>query len=459
MNYLDSIFAPALRKENGGISRINVGDLLGVISYAGGAYSNAVTTLSGYRFPVSTYMSRNGRFVAVMYRRANEGDPDSHDSSTAYIDVIDTQSWEVISTIHETSDPSWIAVSDVGVIVVSLINTARVYDAVAGEDLATIGGEGNELVTANITYGGGTPLRVVEFSPDGMHLLCGRYSFGIGVYRTSDWQLDPTITLPGFYIPEVDDDPDAFRDSVCWLNFSPDGDVLYYLTTDAGLNALAWPSGDPVAVPTVTPLISPSGGDIGFHPDGKRLFFNPGTSYGESLVVRCVQLDDPDATPEVVYSDPNFMGIESVGINFSPDGSRMLLSGSLHSSQNDSTVAPSYATVIGIKVLDIATWETELTYRWAFGAYVYGVRNFAVWLPSTSLGVMTGVVTDDTGAPVERDVLVIPRNPESHLPPAWSRSGPDGRYRIPLAMSGELLSRIVFDSTGEFNDLIDKVRV
>lgn len=82
-----------------------------------------------------------------------------------------------------------------------------------------------------------------------------------------------------------------------------------------------------------------------------------------------------------------------------------------------------------------------------------------MWLPLAKLQEVTGIIKDETGAGVQRPVLVQARSKDSLMQPYWTESDATGRFRVPVAAAGQVLSRIAFDTTGTFNDLIDKVQV
>ncbi|MFN3377501.1 MAG: hypothetical protein ACK40S_13250, partial [Burkholderiaceae bacterium] len=85
--------------------------------------------------------------------------------------------------------------------------------------------------------------------------------------------------------------------------------------------------------------------------------------------------------------------------------------------------------------------------------------RFAVWLPAAKLQLVTGLIKDEAGAGVVRTVVLQPREKDSPMQPYWTQSDAMGRFKVPVAAAGQVLNRIALDSTGTFNDLIDKVQV
>ena len=152
-------------------------------------------------------------------------------------------------------------------------------------------------------------------------------------------------------------------------------------------------------------------------------------------------------------------GFSHIGLSLSPDGSKAALMGYAPDSEINRAYGGA-AQALKLVVVDTATGATQKSQTWTSrGHFGNNISRFAVWLPLAKLQEVTGIIKDETGAGVQRPVLVQARSEDSLMQPFWTESDATGRFRVPVAAKGQVLSRIAFDTTGTFNDLIDKVQV
>ena len=369
------------------------------------------------------------------------------DSYNQYVlHAIDTVGWTKALTstfAHPMNGPVAMVATPDGFVVVAAQSGVHVLSAADGQQVTTT------------AYAGPPPPSNcgarMTLTPDGGRVLIGLVALGLMVINTNDWSLgdprsiDQTFGIPDETHPEVA--PASFL-----AQFSPDGSRLYY-TAGIELKCLSWPSLAPIQLPAETPQA-----------EFLRLMFldAAGTEFLYQIpsgadVGNVVRVDVSTGVATTVFTMPAAAAglLQWVDADLSPDGSKLAVFWcGTHEGLNG-----GFSAYFALE-FDLDAAQQGVIMFQPYNVALPGSRNsgLCVWTPGATLTVVAGKVTDENGAPVARTVLVHGRDPELGLPPAWGVSDAvTGRYAIPIAAGGVTVSRIVFDSTGNFNDLIDKV--
>ncbi|MDH1766508.1 hypothetical protein N5D37_12815 [Comamonas aquatica] len=435
---------------------------IGVLAYADGQYLPAMSAAPVNQHTVFVAHSRNGKFVACLCRVLSETQypPSVSFSNSDYqVDVYDTDSWQRVHTINPletgTTFPNAVVVSNAGVVAIAAsIDGVRVVDAVGKAELAML------------TFADGPPAayrsnsmaQVLDFSPSEDYLFVARVAYGVAAFKTADWTRDAAMKLDAaFYDPEVGDDG-AMQSPTNWLKFSPTGDAVYLYGPEHGFRGKSWPALQPLTLPAFH--MGGSVCDLGFSPDGQTLFYTLAADVSGVGALTKLDLADAGAEPvDVLVTAADTFQWGNIGFSLSADGTKVALMGYAPGNlvNREYGGADQAATVI---VADTGTGAVEKTTLCTIRGNLSGAfYHFAVWLPVAKLQLVTGLIKDEAGAGVVRTVVLQPREQDSPMRPYWTQSDSTGRFKVPAAVAGKVLNRIALDSTGNFNDLIDKVQV
>lgn len=440
------------------------GAIAGVLAYADGQYLPAMSALPVSQHAFFATHSRNGKYVAVLCRTlasTQDFPPSVSLDSYAYrVTVYDTDSWQLVHTINAPPSGSYLpnamAVSNTGVVALAAgSDGVRVVDAVAQTELAVLTFAGPPA-----TYMGDAQAPLVEFSPDGAYLFVARISWGIATFSTTNWTRDTNTVLDAsFYDPADPQDPGYMQSPTNGVKFSPAGDAVYFYGPEHGLRGKSWPA---LAALTLPPLnAADTLTDLGFSAGGQTLYYVQKSDASGIATLYGLDLSDVGSQPAVVASTASgtFKASVNIGLSLSPDGSKAALTGYAPDSEINQAYGGA-AQALKLVVVDTATGATQKSQTWTSrGSFGDDMSRFAVWLPLAKLQDVTGIIKDEAGAGVQRPVLVQARSEDSLMQPFWTESDATGRFRVPVAAAGQVLSRIAFDTTGTFNDLIDKVQV
>lgn len=436
---------------------------VGVLAYADGQYLPAISAMPVSQHAFFVAHSRNGKYVAVLCRAlaATQYPPSvSLDNSAYRVEVYDTDSWQLLHTIESlpaaTTIPNAVAISDAGVVALAAnMDGVRVVDAAAQTDLAVLTFEGPP-----VTYMGDAMMPLLEFSPDGAYLFVGRTAWGIATFSTTDWTRDVDTVLDATFYDQTDpEDIGVMQSPTNGVKFSPAGDAVYFYGPEHGLRGKSWPALTTLTLPVLGAASTLT--DLGFSADGQTLYYVEQADVSGIATLYGLDLSDAEAQPAVVASTAvdAFKASANIGLSLSADGSKAALMGYAPDSEIDQAYGGALQA-LKLVVVDIATGASQKSQTWTLRSYFGdGISRFAVWLPSIKLQEVTGIIKDETGAGVQRPVLVQARSKDSLVEPYWTQSDVTGRFRVPVAVKGQVLSRIAFDTTGIFNDLIDKVQV
>lgn len=436
---------------------------VGVLAYADGQYLPAMSAMPVSQLAFFVAHSRNGKYVAVLCRAlaSTQYPPSvSFDNSAYRVEVYDTDSWQLLHTVESlpsaTTIPNAVAISDAGVVALAAnMDGVRVVDAAAQTDLAVLTFEGPP-----VTYMGEAMMPLLEFSPDGAYLFVGRVAWGIATFNTSDWTRNVGTVLDATFYDQTDpEDTGVMQSPTNGVKFSPAGDAVYFYGPEHGLRGKSWHALAALTLPVLGAASTLT--DLGFSADGQTLYYVEQADVSGIATLYGLDLSDAEAQPAVVASTAvdAFKASANIGLSLSADGSKAALMGYAPDSEIDQAYGGALQA-LKLVVVDIATGASQKSQTWTLRSYFGdGISRFAVWLPSIKLQEVTGIIKDETGAGVQRPVLVQARSKDSLVEPYWTQSDVTGRFRVPVAAKGQVLSRIAFDTTGIFNDLIDKVQV
>ena len=457
-SFNDSIVVPFGLTELAGAS-----SAVGVLAYADGQYLPAMSAMPVSQHAFFATHSRNGKYVAFLCRvsSATLYSPEVTFGPSAYrVTVYDTDSWQLVHTINAPPSGSYLpnamAISNTGVVALAAgSDGVRVVDAVTQTELAVLTFAGPPA-----TYMDPGMMPVLEFSPDGAYLFVARISFGIATFSTTDWTRDvDTVLDASFYDPVNQGDTGYMQSPTNGVKFSPAGDAVYFYGSEHGLRGKSWPALTPLTLPVFNAANTLT--DLGFSADGQTLYYVGKSDSSGIATLYGLDLSDVGAQPAVVASTaPGTFGASvNIGLSLSPDGSKAALMGYAPNSEINQAYGGA-AQALKLVVVDTATGATQKSQTWTTRGY-FGddMSRFAVWLPLAKLQLVTGLIKDETGAGVQRPVLVQARSGDSLMQPYWTESDATGRFRVPVAAKGHVLNRIAFDATSTFNDLIDKVQV
>lgn len=458
-SFNDSIVVPFGLTELAGAS-----SAVGVLAYADGQYLPAMSAMPVSQHAFFVAHSRNGKYVAVLCRvpASTQSPPSVSLQNSAYrVEVFDTDSWQLVHTIDALPSssrlPNAVAVSDTGVVALAAYSDGvRVVDAVAQTELAVL------------TFGGGPPATymndahapLLEFSPDGAYLFVARVSWGIATFSTTNWTRDTNTVLDATFYDTTDPgDTGVMQSPTNGVKFNPAGNAVYFYGPEHGLRGKSWPALTPLTLPVLSAANTLT--DLGFSADGQTLYYVGKSDSSGVVTLYGLDLSNAAAQPAVVASTASgtFRASANIGLSLSADGSKAALMGYAP----DSAINRAYGDAdqaLKLVVVDMATGATQKSQTWTTRGYFGdGLSRFAVWMPLAKLQDVTGIIKDEAGAGVQRPVLVQARSGDSLMQPFWTQSDATGRFRVPVAAKGHVLSRIAFDTTGTFNDLIDKVQV
>lgn len=457
-SFNDSIVVPFGLTELAGAS-----SAVGVLAYAGGQYLPAMSAMPVSQHAFFAAHSRNGKYVAVLCRAlaATQSPPSVSFGNSKYrVMVYDTDRWQLVHTIDAPPSGSYLpnamAVSNTGVVALAAgSDGVRVVDAVAQTELAVL-----TFAGPPVTYQGDPRMPVLEFSPDGAYLFVARISCGIATFSTTNWTRDTNTVLDAsFYDPVNQGDTGFMQSPTKGVKFSPTGDAVYFYGPEHGLRGKSWPALSALTLPVLSAASTLT--DLGFSADGQTLYYVQKSDASGVATLYGLDLSDVGSQPAVVASTASgtFNASVNIGLSLSPDGSKAALMGCAPDSEIDQAYGGA-DQALKLVVVDTATGATQKSQTWTSRGYFGdGISRFAVWLPLAKLQEVTGIIKDETGAGVQRPVLVQARSEDSLMQPFWTESDATGRFRVPVAAKGHVLSRIAFDTTGTFNDLIDKVQV
>ena len=457
-SFNDSIVVPFGLAELAGAS-----SAVGVLAYADGQYLPAMSAMPVSQHAFFAAHSRNGKYVAFLCR-VSPGtlySPEVTLVPTAYrVTVYDTDSWQLVHTINAPPSGSYLpnamAVSNTGVVALAAgSDGVRVVDAVAQTELAVL-----TFAGPPVTHMGDPRMPLLEFSPDGAYLFVARISWGIATFSTTNWTRDVGTVLDATFYDQTDpEDTGVMQSPTNGVKFSPAGDAVYFYGPEHGLRGKSWPALTPLTLPPLGAADTLT--DLGFSADGQTLYYVGQSDSSGIATLYGLDLSDVGSQPAVVASTAAgaFKESANIGLSLSADGSKAALMGYAP----DSEINYAYRGVsqaLKLVVVDTATGATQKSQTWTSRGYFGdGLSRFAMWLPLAKLQEVTGIIKDETGAGVQRPVLVQARSEDSLMQPFWTESDATGRFRVPVAAAGQVLSRIAFDTTGTFNDLIDKVQV
>lgn len=458
-SFNDSIVVPFGLTELAGAS-----SAVGVLAYADGQYLPAMSAMPVSQHAFFVAHSRNGKYVAVLCRTlaVTQYPPGVSFEDYKYrVTVYDTDSWQLLHTIAPlpaaNTLPNAMAVSDTGVVALAAyMYGVRVVDAVAQTELAVLTfGSGPP-----VTYQGDPRMPVLEFSPDGAYLFVARISWGIATFSTTNWTRDTNTVLDATFYDKTDpEDTGVMTSTTNGVKFSPTGDAVYFYGPEHGLRGKSWPA---LTTLTLPPLGAASTlTDLGFSANGQTLYYVQKSNSSGVATLYGLDLSNAAAEPAVVASTASgaFRASVNIGLSLSPDGSKAALMGYAPDSAIDDAYGGA-ARALKLVVVDTATGATQKSQTWTTRGYFGdGISRFAVWLPLAKLQLVTGLIKDEADAGVARTVVLQPREKDSPMQPYWTESDATGRFKVPAAVAGKVLNRIAFDTTGTFNDLIDKVQV
>ena len=436
---------------------------VGVLAYAGGQYLPAMSAMPVSQRAFFVAHSRNGKYVAVLCRvsTATQNSPEVTFGPSAYrVAVYDTDSWQLVHTFDAPPSnpylPNAMVVSDTGVVALAVgAYGVRVVDAVAQTELAVLTFNGPP-----VTYMGESMMPVLEFSPDGAYLFVARISMGIATFSTTDWTRNVDTVLDATFYDKTDpEDTGVMQSPTNGVKFNPAGDAVYFYGPEHGLRGKSWPALATLTLPVLSSANTLT--DLGFSANGQTLYYVQKSDASGVATLYGLDLTQAAAEPVVVASTASdtFGASVNIGLSLSPDGSKAALMGYAPDSAIDRAYGGA-AQALKLVVVDVATGATQKSQTWTVRGYFgNGLSRFAVWLPLAKLQEVTGIIKDETGAVVQRPVLVQARSKDSLMQPFWTQSDVTGRFRVPVAAKNQVLSRIAFDTTGTFNDLIDKVQV
>lgn len=436
---------------------------VGVLAYADGQYLPAMSAMPVSQRAFFATHSRNGKYVAVLCRTlaSTQSPPSVSLDSYAYrVTVYDTDSWQLVHTIDALPSssklPNAMVVSDTGVVALAAYSDGvRVVDAVAQTELAVLTFAGPQA-----TYMSDAHAPLLEFSPDGAYLFVARISWGIATFSTTDWTRDTNTVLDAsFRDPVGPEDVDFMQSPTNGVKFSPTGDAVYFYGPEHGLRGKSWPALTPLTLPVLGAASTLTG--MGFSADGQTLYYVQKSDSSGVVTLYGLDLSNAAAQPVVVASTASetFKASANIGLSLSADGSKAALMGYAPYSEINLAYGGA-AQALKLVVVDTATGATQKSQTWTSrGVFDGEMSHFAVWLPLAKLQDVTGIIKDEAGAGVQRPVLVQARSGDGLMQPFWTQSDATGRFRVPVAAKGHVLSRIAFDTTGTFNDLIDKVQV
>ena len=457
-SFNDSIVVPFGLTELAGAS-----SAVGVLAYADGQYLPAMSAMPVSQHAFFVAHSRNGKYVAFLCRTlaATQSPPNVSFADYAYrVMVYDTDSWQLVHTINALPSsshlPNAVAVSDTGVVALAAgTDGVRVVDAVAQTELALL-----TFAGPPVTYMGDPRMPVLEFSPDGAYLFVARTSWGIATFSTTNWTRNVGMVLDAsFYDPDGPEDVDFMQSPTNGVKFSPAGDAVYFYGPEHGLRGKSWPALTTLTLPVLGAASTLT--DLGFSADGQTLYYVEKSDASGIATLYGLDLSDAGAQPAVVASTASgtFEASVNIGLSLSADGSKAALMGYAPDSEINRAYGGA-AQALKLVVVDTATGATQKSQTWTSrGSFGDDMSRFAVWLPLAKLQEVTGIIKDETGAGVQRPVLVQARSKDSLMQPFWTESDATGRFKVPVAVAGKVLNRIALDSTGTFNDLIDKVQV
>lgn len=438
------------------------GAIAGVLAYADGQYLPAMSAMPVSQHAFFATHSRNGKYVAVLCPAlsATQTPPHVSFANSAYrVTVYDTDSWQLVHTIDAPPSgglPNAMVVSNTGVVALAAGNDGvRVVDAVTQTELAVL-----TFAGPPVTYMGDPRMPVLEFSPDGAYLFVARISFGIATFSTTDWTRDTNMVLDASFYDQVNQGDTGFMQSPTnGVKFSPAGDAVYFYGPEHGLRGKSWPALTPLTLPPLSAADTLT--DLGFSANGQTLYYVGKSDASGIATLYGLDLSDVGSQPAVVASTASgtFRASVNIGLSLSADGSKAALMGYAPDSEIDRAYGGA-EQALKLVVVDTATGATQKSQTWTSrGSFGNGMSRFAMWMPLAKLQDVTGIIKDETGAGVARTVVLQPREKDSLMQPFWTESDATGRFRVPVAAAGQVLSRIAFDTTGTFNDLIDKVQV
>lgn len=399
--------------------------LMRVFRTDGAEWLPVPTRLRGYLGTIENWYTRelaatsaNGRYLAIGW---NHDGP--RDLLVAVYDVID---WVAVKRFTVPNPPggfgsyNGIAVSDAGLVAVSSTDNpasgiygVRIFDPADEDPVA-----GEQIAVTPVAPPSGRGV----FMPGGLFGVPTHSGFT--VFDASSWI---EVSAPVISVP-----PGAQYSAR-----STDGSRLLLINnnfSNGGVYLFDWATGNEIALPASPKSVEFSA----FSGDGKKIFYGSSSSN----IVRMMDVDAVTDTQVLTVAQ------NIVNIALSPDGGKL----AVHAGGFPQTVS----------IYDTGAWAVESvmqvhTNTQSAGASSAEQARHMAWTPLPSLKTVTGTVRDADDAPAVRDVQVLSRTDDAFSVRATSDA--NGQYKVWVAVGGEQVNRIVYDSTGSQNDLIDRVEL
>lgn len=389
---------------------------LPIYSTPDGQYNRTASALAALDYPIQSCFSPDGLKLYVLTAPAAGSDD-------VVLHVFDLATWQKLVTsapLSATMASAMVATGD-GTVVVSATNAVLVIDGATGALVTTVNYQGPPAQASTGQY--------MVLSPDGQYVLLARVAWGLMVINTSDWTVNSVLAVDASF-------GSAGGLGPSWLaQFSPDGSRLFY-NVGGVLTCKSWPALEVVTLPALATV------------QHVRLMFLNDT--GTQFLYSSRDVDNADIfkvdlvaeTEDIFYSLP--VSLDSwnrLDLQLSPDRSRLV-------------IFWFSASAYHAKVLNMDTQAEELELDFPITTTSHHPMGAVLWTPTATLKKVTGTVRDDADEPAVRTVRITGRS--AGVPDVWTASGVDGVYSAVIAAGGEV-NRIVYASTGTYNDIIDRV--
>lgn len=408
----------ALTARNALLALFPLADDTGMPIYStpGGQYNRVASALEALDYPFQSCFSPDGLKLYVL--TAPEAGTDS-----VVLHTFDLATWQKV----QTSDA--LAINMAG----AMIATSDGTVVVAGDSMLVINGATGALITTVNFQGPPAPSssgQYMTLSPDGQYVLLAMVAWGLTVVNTSDWTINDTLVVDASFGAAGSLGPS-------WLaQFSPDGSRLYY-NVGGVLYCKSWPALEAIALPTLTVAQHVR---LAFLDSAGTQFLHTSRDVDRTDIFK---VDLVGETEDLFYSlVATVAEWHYLDLQLSPDRSRLAVFWDADSAYH-------------AKILNVATKveEQQLDFPHTTTSNQFPLGT-VLWGPTASLKQITGTVRDGADEPAARTVRITSRS-EGGLD-LWTASGEDGVYSVIVALGGEV-NRIVYDSTGTYNDIIDRV--
>ena len=390
---------------------------LPIYSTPDGQYNRIASALEALGYPFQSCFSPDGLKLYVLTAPGA-------DTGSAVLHVFDLVTWQKLLTSEAfTIDTAgaMVATGD-GTVVVSATNAVLVINGATGALVTTVNYQGPPAPASVGQY--------LALSPDGQYVLLARVAWGLMVINTSDWTTNSVLVVDARFGPTGGLGPS-------WLvQFSPDGSRLFY-NVGGVLTCKSWPALEAVTLPALATVQHVR---LRFLNDTGTQFLYSSRNVNNTDVFK---VDLVAGTEDLFYSLPVSLNTWNyLDLQLSPDRSRLV-------------IFWFFASAYHAKVLNMGTQAEELELDFPVTTTTSQPPMSAVlWTPTATLKKVTGTVRDDADEPAVRTVRITGRSAGG--PDVWTASGVDGVYSAVVAAGGEV-NRIVYDSTGTYNDIIDRV--